>query len=112
MQLFLADDYPWNTVYTDEAGAPQYKTHTPIKLHDRTTAISRVVEADIPRRADEPEDSPRFASLAQIDWRVVESTVIHFRGRELATQEFFHKEELGWVGRCAFICSCGFHLKE
>ncbi|KAJ7725286.1 hypothetical protein DFH07DRAFT_970900 [Mycena maculata] len=104
MHLFLNTDSPWNTFYTDESGALQYKTNTPLKLHDRTTTISRVVEG-IPR-ADgreaeaEVEDGARFASLAQINWRQIESSVIHFQGRELATQEFFRTEgSLGWFGR-------------
>ncbi|KAJ7482155.1 hypothetical protein B0H11DRAFT_1212546 [Mycena galericulata] len=100
MQLFLATDHPWNTVYTDASGAPWYKTQTPLKLHDRTTSISKVIDPDIPRRAPEPDasnnsadgiDTARFASLAQIDWRVIKSSVIHFGGRELATNEFFRK---------------------
>ena len=110
MHLVLGNDSPWNTVYTDESGAPQYKTNTPLKLHDRTTAISKFVGPGIPRREDEhetggegEESGPRFASLAQINWRVVDPSVIHFRGQELATDTFFRKHKdgklPGWFGR-------------
>lgn len=108
MQLVLTTASPSNAVYTDGSGAPQYKVNTPLKLHNRTTAISRVIEHGIPRRrsqsqsADEHEvevEGERFASLAQIDWRVVESSVIRFRDRELLTRDFFRKTGWGWYGR-------------
>ncbi|KAJ7119088.1 hypothetical protein C8R44DRAFT_789990 [Mycena epipterygia] len=107
MQLVLTTASPSNAVYTDGSG-PQYKVTTPLKLHDRTTAISRVIEHGIPRRRsqsrseheDEAEvEGERFASLAQIDWRVVGSSVIRFRDRELLTREFFRKKGWGWYGR-------------
>ncbi|KAJ6606064.1 hypothetical protein DFH09DRAFT_1119210 [Mycena vulgaris] len=105
MQLFLTTATPSNSVYTDESGVPQYKVNTPFKL-DRTTAISRVVEHGIPRRSGSMdghdagiEEGERFASLAHIDWHLVESSVIRFRGRELATRDFFRKEGWGWYGR-------------
>ncbi|KAF8192407.1 hypothetical protein K438DRAFT_2135653 [Mycena galopus ATCC 62051] len=87
---------------TNKSGAPQYKTSTPLKLHDRTTAISKVVDPGIPRREDEheagamgEESGPRFAGLAQINWRVANPSVIHFRGQELATTTFFRKHKDG-----------------
>ncbi|KAJ7119099.1 hypothetical protein C8R44DRAFT_790012 [Mycena epipterygia] len=109
MQLILTGTtyYPMNAVYADASGAPQYKVNTPLNLlNGRTTAISRVVDG-IPRRQSqsgdehetEGEEGERFASLAHIDWRVVESTVIRFRGRELLTRDFFRKTGWGLYGR-------------
>ncbi|KAJ7700722.1 hypothetical protein B0H17DRAFT_1247280 [Mycena rosella] len=107
MQLFLTTATPSNSVYTDESGAPKYKVNTPFKLLQRTTGISRVVEYNIPRRRSlspdghevEVEEGERFASLAHIDWHLLESSVIRFRGRELATRDFFRKVGWGWYGR-------------
>ncbi|KAJ7684350.1 hypothetical protein DFH06DRAFT_4880 [Mycena polygramma] len=111
MHLFLTTASPSNALYTDAAGAPQYKVNTPLKLNHRATTISRVVERDIPRRqstsssrsgpSNEPEviADARFANLANIDWRVVESSVIYFRGQELAVHDFFRKQGWGWYGR-------------
>ncbi|KAJ7932733.1 hypothetical protein B0H13DRAFT_2650715 [Mycena leptocephala] len=109
MQLFLTTGTPSNAVYTDASGAPQYKVNTPFKVHHRTTSISRVVEHEIPRRhsgsSSGGNESPleegvrRFANLATIDWRVFDSSVIHFRGQELAVRDFFRKEGWGWYGR-------------
>ncbi|KAJ6501307.1 hypothetical protein DFH09DRAFT_1203046 [Mycena vulgaris] len=104
MHLFLTTATPTNAVYTNESGTPQYKVHTPFKLPPRTTSISRVVDG-IPRHSgsahiheDREEDGERFASLAHIDWHLVESSVIRFRGHELSAQDFFRKEGLGWFG--------------
>ncbi|KAJ7490956.1 hypothetical protein FB451DRAFT_628376 [Mycena latifolia] len=107
MRLLLTTATPSNSIYTDESGAPKYKVNTPFKVHDRTTAISRVVEHGIPRRRSgsvsgpdgEEEEGERFASLAHIDWHLVEPTVIRFRGRELSTRDFFRKVGWGWYGR-------------
>ncbi|KAJ6567120.1 hypothetical protein B0H19DRAFT_1139526 [Mycena capillaripes] len=110
MQLFLTTATPSNAVYVDGSGSPQYKVTTPFKVHDRTTAISRIVEREIPRRqstgsssgAHEDrvvDENTRFANLANIDWRLFDSSVIHFRGQELAVREFFRKEGWGWYGR-------------
>ncbi|KAF7353874.1 hypothetical protein MVEN_01073300 [Mycena venus] len=108
MQLVLTTASPTNAVYTDASGAPQYKVNTPLKAHNRTTTISRVVERGIPRRnsgssaggsESEAEGSARFANLASIDWRVFESSVIRFRGQELAVHDFFRKVGWGWYGR-------------
>jgi hypothetical protein len=116
MQLFLTTGTPSNAVYTDASGAPQYKVNTPFKVHHRTTSISRVVEHEIPRRhsgsSSGGNESPleegvrRFANLATIDWRVFDSSVIHFRGQELAVRDFFRKEGWGWYGRLVLsLCS-------
>ncbi|KAJ7490970.1 hypothetical protein FB451DRAFT_628578 [Mycena latifolia] len=104
MHLFLTTATPTNAIYTDENGTPQYKVHTPFTPRDRTSVISRVVDG-IPRRSEagdgpdaEVEGGERFANLAHIDWRLVESSVIRFRGRELVTRDFFRKEGMGWFG--------------
>ncbi|KAJ7041961.1 hypothetical protein C8F04DRAFT_946387 [Mycena alexandri] len=116
MQLFLTASSPSNTVYADASGSSQYKVSTPFGVRHRTTTISRVVQRDIPRRwssssnngtiatsdghgAELGDRGDRFALLARIDWRLFDSSVIHFRGRELATREFFRKEGLGCYGR-------------
>ncbi|KAJ7765709.1 hypothetical protein B0H16DRAFT_1413193 [Mycena metata] len=108
-QLFLSTGDPSNAVYADASGSSQYKVSTPFGVHHRTTSISRVVERDIPRRwssssngtiaTSDADGGDRFALLARIDWKLLESSVIHFRGRELATGEFFRKEGLGLYGR-------------
>ncbi|KAJ7041960.1 hypothetical protein C8F04DRAFT_1176617 [Mycena alexandri] len=116
MQLFLTTSSPSNTVYADASGSSQYKVTTPFGVRNRgTTTISRVVQRDIPRRwssssngaiatsdghgAELGDRGDRFALLARIDWRLSDSSVIHFRGRELATREFFRKEGWGSYGR-------------
>jgi hypothetical protein len=111
MRLFLTTTSPSNAVYTDASGAPQYKVKTPFKVHNRTTAISRVIERGIPRRHsgssaeghEAEEESVRYANLANIDWRPFGSSVIHFRGQELAVRDFFRKEGLGWYGRLVYF---------
>jgi hypothetical protein len=112
MRLILTTATPSNAVYTDASGAPQYKVNTPFALHDRTTAISRVVAHDIPRRHSqstdgheaEPQERERFAGLAHIDWHLLDSSVIRFGGRELATRDFFRKEGWGWYGQLVSTC--------
>ncbi|KAJ7765710.1 hypothetical protein B0H16DRAFT_1524083 [Mycena metata] len=115
MQLFLTTASPSNAVYADASGSSQYKISTPFGVRHRITTISRVVERDIPRRwssssngttpssnghgAGVGNGGDRFALLARVDWRLFDSSVIHFRGRELATREFFRKEGWGWYGR-------------
>ncbi|KAJ7680060.1 hypothetical protein B0H17DRAFT_943550 [Mycena rosella] len=103
MHLYLTTSTPTNSIYTDESGALRYKVHTPMKPTDRTTAISRVVEG-IPHRSDSADgqdeiDGERFANLAHIDWHPVKSSVIRFRGRELATQDSFAKKAWGGSAR-------------
>ncbi|KAJ7490957.1 hypothetical protein FB451DRAFT_628373 [Mycena latifolia] len=102
MHLFLTTANPTNAVYTNENGVPQYKIHTPLMSRDLTTVISRVVDG-IPRRSGkgdghDAEGGERFASLAHIDWHLVDSSVIRFRGREIVSRDFFRKEGVGWFG--------------
>ncbi|KAJ6630323.1 hypothetical protein B0H10DRAFT_1939093 [Mycena sp. CBHHK59/15] len=113
MQLILTTATPSNSVYIDSSGTKHYKVQTPFKVHDRTTTISRAIDSDIPQRLSEssnqlePHDADedakadqiRFGSLAYINWRVVESSVIHFCGRELETKSFLRKDGWGWYGR-------------
>ncbi|KAJ7142142.1 hypothetical protein C8R43DRAFT_582603 [Mycena crocata] len=102
MRLVLTTGSPANAIYTDATGAPRYKVNTPFKLSHRTTAISRAIEGEIPRRnswSDNVDEEQRFASLAHINWRVFESSVIRFRGSELATRDLFRKDGWGCYGR-------------
>ncbi|KAJ7117965.1 hypothetical protein C8R43DRAFT_1036539 [Mycena crocata] len=123
MFLTLSSPSPVNAVYSDDAGAPQYKVSTPHKIPDtgRTSAISRVVDlgtqthGNVGQGASEPGDEEglnapketqgssavqeaRFASLATIDWHITTSSVITFRGEEHKTSEWLRKEGLRWYG--------------
>ncbi|KAJ7184582.1 hypothetical protein C8R46DRAFT_938532 [Mycena filopes] len=114
MRLFLSTASPSNAVYADAAGSPQYKVTSPfgVPVRHRTTTVSRVVEPGIPRRwssssagtsaahgSEGGDGGERFALLARIDWRLFDSSVINFRGRELPTRDFFRKDGWGWYGR-------------
>lgn len=101
MHLYLSGRSPLNGVYTDENGQAIYKVHTPLKLSDRTSTITRSIPDDIPRREglDDVTFQDRFAHLAQIDWRTIDSTKIRFAGESLDTGNLFRKDGWGWYGR-------------
>ncbi|KAJ7700712.1 hypothetical protein B0H17DRAFT_925229 [Mycena rosella] len=96
MQLVLTTTTPSNSIYINESGAPKYKVNTPLKLHDRTTAISRI-SAD--GHEAEAEEGVQFASLVHINWHLAESSVIRFQGHKYPTHDFFRKVGWGWYGR-------------
>jgi len=98
MRLYLSKRSPLRSVYTNEFGEAIYKVETPLKLSGQTITIARSIPADIPHRDGEAALENRFAHLAQIDWRYIESTKIRFAGNDLDDKTFFRKEGLGWYG--------------
>ncbi|KAJ6622691.1 hypothetical protein B0H10DRAFT_2012352 [Mycena sp. CBHHK59/15] len=102
MHLILSTPKPINATYRDaDSGVVRYKVKTPIKVHDLTTTISRLIDSDVPRReqgdSNTEADSGRFGLLAQIAWYMVgPPTVIRFGGREIAPATFFQKENATW----------------
>jgi hypothetical protein len=106
MRLILTAASPSDATYTDTSGAPKYKVHT----RGWTTSISRALEeAEIPRRqsrssslqrsVDIDKEQVRFASLAQIEWRLAKTSVLRLGEHELEASSFFRKEGWGWYGR-------------
>ncbi|KAJ7242949.1 hypothetical protein C8J57DRAFT_1334768, partial [Mycena rebaudengoi] len=102
MQLTFSG-YPTNSIYTDESGAPKYKTQT----RDWITSISRTLDIDIPRRQSGSEDNSvdidneqvRFASIGQIQWRLRKSSVFRFNDKEVVATSFFRTAGWDWYGR-------------
>ncbi|KAJ7290203.1 hypothetical protein C8J57DRAFT_1114199 [Mycena rebaudengoi] len=102
MQLTLSG-YPTNSIYTDESGAPKYKTQT----RDWITSISRTLDVDIPRRqsgsehnsVDIDKEQVRFASIGQIQWRLRKTSVFRFNDKEVVATSFFRTAGWDWYGR-------------
>ncbi|KAJ6470940.1 hypothetical protein C8R45DRAFT_875127 [Mycena sanguinolenta] len=107
MRLILSNHQPLHCTYTDaESGVVQYKVHTPIKLHLRTT-LSRLIAADIPRRDAAPEAATsttsqperdtggRFGLVAEFFW--ARDSTIRFGGQDLSSKTYLRKEKVGWL---------------
>lgn len=107
MHLYISHS-PFNSVYTNESGQGLYKVKT--KLSGRTSTITRSIPNDIPQREAEANLPDRFAHLAQIDWRIVESTKIRFAGTELDIKTLFRKGSWERHGRCVRRKFCSFRM--
>ncbi|KAF7366998.1 hypothetical protein MSAN_00958600 [Mycena sanguinolenta] len=110
MHLILSNHQPLHCTYTDaNSGLVQYKAHTPIKLHLRTT-LSRLIDSDIPRRETEsahPQTAAsstgqpqlgtagRFGLVAEFFWG--KDSTIRFGGQDLSSKSYLRKEKVGWL---------------
>ncbi|KAJ8094057.1 hypothetical protein PM082_009947 [Marasmius tenuissimus] len=88
-----------NSNYVDENGRVIYKVNTTIKVPGNKTSISKILPGDIPRSENgaDGQSGDRFAHLARIDWKPVNS-VFYFGGEEIETEKLFVRRE-GWLRR-------------
>ncbi|KAJ4471085.1 hypothetical protein C8J55DRAFT_178152 [Lentinula edodes] len=109
--------------YFDDNGNTIYTVHTPLKLFDSTsiTTISKVVHGhsdsdkarSLPPDGDDKHPTPSheadgyrstFEYIAQIEWKILESSKIRFgwgqhSGREVLVKDFLRKKGWGSGGR-------------
>ncbi|KAK0211829.1 hypothetical protein IW262DRAFT_1280228 [Armillaria fumosa] len=96
--------------YANEAGQVIYKVSTPNKYTDRVTTISHIIPSDHepPREGDterggarleEVDFRDRFVALGSIEWNVLSSSVMRFKGKEFKPSDFLKKQGWGWYGK-------------
>lgn len=101
MYLYLSERSPLNSIYTNEDGQVMYKVVTPLAATSRTSTISCVLPNDLPVKGDntEADTKDRFGHLAQIEHKVVASSILRFGGNEVEAKDYFRKEGWGVYGR-------------
>jgi len=90
MHLILSRSSPLNAVCSNEQGQAIYEVHSPFKLINRTSTISRILPGDT---------STQVAHLAQIDWKVFNPSWIRFGLVDMDVKTYFREGKWGPFGR-------------
>jgi hypothetical protein len=100
MRLTLSRNSLLNAVYHNEQGQAIYKVHSPFKLVNRTSTISRIVPRGIPSsNSSTTEDDCDLVPVAQIDWNIVNPAWIRFGLVDMDVKAYFREGNWGPFGR-------------
>ncbi|KAG5637027.1 hypothetical protein H0H81_006062 [Sphagnurus paluster] len=95
MYLYLSGPHAFNTTFHDTYGQAIYKVRTSSKMFGRTTTVCRILRNEI---LCDYSMRDIFGHLAQIEWKSFRSSVLRFRGCEMATRSFFKRHSWGLRG--------------
>ncbi|TFK64521.1 hypothetical protein BDN72DRAFT_846508 [Pluteus cervinus] len=91
MNLSLSDTNHLNATYTREDGTPIYQVVTPFSFSSKTATIKKAIPEFQEGTAAVFTANHRYGFLAQVEFHVFASSVLHINGEQVKTSEFFTK---------------------